>query len=416
MSSSSDKDKTREELLTELEALRAELARARGDRRTSGELHAEAFFDNFHTACLELEPTLEGLNPFRNTVTVFQKLLENFPNGSVNIFDRNLRYLFAAGQGLSEAGLFAEKLVGKSLFELYEPEDAEHAAAHYRLALEGQSVSFELPFHHRLYSLNAAPLKDRSGNVYALIAVAQDVTARKQAEAVIEDRERRLSMIFESVADSLFLLSVEPNECYRFVSVNEAFLAATGFTKEQVIGRAVEEVLPETFHDSVKEKYREAIRTNRPVRWEHVAQRPAGRRVGEVVITPMRDDAGGRLYLLGGVHDITERAEAAETLRAMEQRAITEYEHLLFRLTHLAETFGTARELLTIFRALRDFAVASLPCIGIFISLYDAARDERTARYAWGDEQEIDVSQLPPMPITAQGPNSRAVRTSRAAS
>ncbi len=284
MSSISDKDKTREELLTELETLREELARTRPQHveRTSGELHAEAFFDNFHGACLEAEPALEGLNPFRNTVKVFQKLLENFPNGSINIFDRNLRYLFAAGQGLGEVGLFAEKLVGKSIFELYSPKDAEHAAAHYRLALEGQSVSFELPFHNRLYAINAAPLKDGSDNIYALIAVAQDVTERQQA---------------------------------------------------------------------------------------------------------------------------------AETLRALEQRAIVEYEHLLFRLTHLAETFGTARELPTIFRALRDFAFASMPCIGIFISLYDAARDERTARYAWGDDQEIDVSQLPPMPITAEGPNSRAVRT-----
>ncbi len=35
----------------------------------------------------------------------------------------------------------------------------------------------------------------------------------------------------------------------------------------------------------------------------------------------------------------------------------------------------------------------------------------RTAVYAWGDGEEIDVSRLPPMPVTAEGPNSRAVRT-----
>jgi signal transduction histidine kinase/CheY-like chemotaxis protein len=38
----------------------------------------------------------------------------------------------------------------------------------------------------------------------------------------------------------------------------------------------------------------------------------------------------------------------------------------------------------------------------------------RTAAYAWGDGLEHDVSQLPPMPITAEGPNSRAVRTRQA--
>jgi GAF domain-containing protein len=91
--------------------------------------------------------------------------------------------------------------------------------------------------------------------------------------------------------------------------------------------------------------------------------------------------------------------------------ALGEYETLLHRLTHLAESLGTARDHLTIFRDLRDFAVVSVPCIGIFISLYDGARDVRLAHYAWGDGEEVDVSGLPPMPCASEGPNSRAVRT-----
>jgi signal transduction histidine kinase/ActR/RegA family two-component response regulator len=90
---------------------------------------------------------------------------------------------------------------------------------------------------------------------------------------------------------------------------------------------------------------------------------------------------------------------------------LTEYERLLERIASLAQTLGTARELLTIFRGLRDFTVASVPCDGLFVSLYDPARDVRTACYGWGDDQEVDTGELPPMPITTEGPNSRAVRT-----
>src|SRR3712207_7459231 len=61
------------------------------------------------------------------------------------------------------------------------------------------------------------------------------------------------------------------------------------------------------------------------------------------------------------------------------QRALREYETLLHRLTHLAESLGTARDHLTVFRDLRDFAVVSVPCIGIFISLYDARSEEHTS-------------------------------------
>ncbi|HEX5706847.1 MAG TPA: ATP-binding protein [Pyrinomonadaceae bacterium] len=129
-----------------------------------------------------------------------------------------------------------------------------------------------------------------------------------------------------------------------------------------------------------------------------------------VTDTPILD--GGRLVGVVGIStDITERRRAEEALRDAEHRAVRQYEALIRKLTLLAEALGTARELVAVFRELKDFAAASVPCIGIFISLYDPERDVRTAVYAWGDDVEVDVSSLPPMPVTAEGPNSRAVRT-----
>ncbi|HVF51385.1 MAG TPA: ATP-binding protein, partial [Pyrinomonadaceae bacterium] len=96
-----------------------------------------------------------------------------------------------------------------------------------------------------------------------------------------------------------------------------------------------------------------------------------------------------------------------------EPRAGTiEYEKLLDRLASVAQAFGTARELKTIFRALRAFAVASTPSMGIFISLYDQERNERTAVYASSEGEEVDLSTLPPMPMT-DSPHSRAVLTNQ---
>ncbi len=141
------------------------------------------------------------------------------------------------------------------------------------------------------------------------------------------------------------------------------------------------------------------------------------------------DDQSGRnllpyILLLGGLvslvlYGIT-RSEvkarisaerAAREVRETEQRAVREYERLLVRITGLAQALGAARELQSIFSALREFSLASVPCIGIFISLYDAARDVRTAAYVWGEGEDVDVSELPVMPISKDGPNSRAVRT-----
>lgn len=108
---------------------------------------------------------------------------------------------------------------------------------------------------------------------------------------------------------------------------------------------------------------------------------------------------------------LAEREQVENALREADHRALLEYERLLERISLLAQALGTARELNAIFRALREFTDVSVPCDGFFVSLYDSVRDVRTACYGWGDGAEVDVSELPPMPVTAHGPNSRAVRT-----
>lgn len=115
---------------------------------------------------------------------------------------------------------------------------------------------------------------------------------------------------------------------------------------------------------------------------------------------------------------LTQREHAEEelrkttyALREADQRALLEYERLLERIKALAQALGTARELTAIFRGLREFTNSSVPCNGFFVSLYDPVRDVRTACYGWADGEELDISELPAMPVTTLGPNSRAVRT-----
>jgi PAS domain S-box-containing protein len=127
--------------------------------------------------------------------------------------------------------------------------------------------------------------------------------------------------------------------------------------------------------------------------------------------SPIYDDAGVRVGVVGVSSDLTDRKRAEDALRAADQRALVEYAKLLERITSLAQALGRARDLGTIFQALRNFSAISVPCSGLFISLYDARRRIRVARYGWGDEGEMDVSDLPPMSIDNEGPNSRAVKT-----
>ncbi|HYF63094.1 MAG TPA: PAS domain S-box protein, partial [Herpetosiphonaceae bacterium] len=149
--------------------------------------------------------------------------------------------------------------------------------------------------------------------------IARDISERKRAEQVIEISERRLSLIFATVGDVLFLLAVEPEATYRFESVNQAFLSVTGLSRDQVVGKRMEEVLPPTAHDFVRAKYAEAIAERRTVRWEEVSAYPTGTLYGEVAVAPALDPAGVCTHLIGSVHDITGIRQAQQEIEQLNQ-------------------------------------------------------------------------------------------------
>ncbi len=144
----------------------------------------------------------------------------------------------------------------------------------------------------------------------AVIGTLLDITDRKQAEKKLRDSEQQLSLIYDSVGDVLYYLSVEPGDCFRFLSVNQAFLDATGLAKAQIIGKPVEEVIPEPSISMVKDNYRKSIQEKRVVRWQETSEYPSGVRIGDVSIAPVFDDQGICTRLVGSVHDITERVQA----------------------------------------------------------------------------------------------------------
>jgi PAS domain S-box-containing protein len=152
-----------------------------------------------------------------------------------------------------------------------------------------------------------------------LIGVGIDLTERRQAEEAQREGQRQLSLIFDTVGDIIFMLDVEPEGVYRFASVNRLFLATTGLSTEQVVGKRMEEVLPPSAHDLVRAKYEEAIRTHQPVSWEEVSPYPTGTLYGKVTVTPAIDAAGRCTNLIGSVHDITDIRRAEQEIRKLNQ-------------------------------------------------------------------------------------------------
>ena len=84
------------------------------------------------------------------------------------------------------------------------------------------------------------------------MAIVQDITERKQAEARLREYER----VVEGLEEIILVVDRE----YRYVIGNRAFLNYRGMKTEQVIGRRVDEVVhPEVFDALVKEKMDECF-------------------------------------------------------------------------------------------------------------------------------------------------------------
>jgi PAS domain S-box-containing protein len=122
-------------------------------------------------------------------------VLERFPNGSVNVFDADLRYLYAAGAGLERVGLSAEAMLGKRLDDFFSPEQVTLVEGPFRRAFAGETVVVDLPLGERIFALSAAPLEIEHGTVRSIVVAAQEVTDRVRAEeerAVQREQQARL--------------------------------------------------------------------------------------------------------------------------------------------------------------------------------------------------------------------------------
>src|SRR5215469_14783173 len=164
---------------------------------------------------------------------------------------------------------------------------------------------------------------------------------------LLRAREEELSAIYDNVPGIVFYIAVEPDGEFRFLSVSHDFLLATGLSREQIVGSLVRDVVPPPSRDMVLNHYRDAIRSRQPVRWEEESVYPAGRRYGEVAVTPLYDANGVATHLIGIVHDITERKQMEEE-RAEQERRKDEFLTLLgHELRNPLAAISTAVQLLS---------------------------------------------------------------------
>ncbi|NTU78402.1 MAG: PAS domain S-box protein [Chloroflexales bacterium] len=103
-------------------------------------------------------------------------------------------------------------LVGKTDFDLFEPELAEFFRYHDRLAIQADRpstneewVTFADDGHHVLLETTKTPMFDPQGQLFGVLGIARDITERKATELVLEQRVRERTAELEAIRRRLEL-------------------------------------------------------------------------------------------------------------------------------------------------------------------------------------------------------------------
>jgi PAS domain S-box-containing protein len=222
---------------------------------------------------------------------------------------------------LRAVGRELEAIVGREPHE-YMPEAAALSIVRrYRDCIElGRPIEYEQELDFgaglRCYETRLVPLRDAGGEITRILGFARDITARRAAEQALRDSENLFSAAFRALPYSV---AISDWETGRYLDVNAGFEKASGYTRDEVIGRTSVE-LELWVNPKERERFRQQMLESGEVRSLELHFR---KKSGQTVVALCNCDLidlGGRRCIMNTFEDVTARLQAEREYAELEER------------------------------------------------------------------------------------------------
>ena len=144
----------------------------------------------------------------------------------------------------------------------------------------------------------------------------QNRNQASQQNLRLADNEAALRKALDSILDPLCIIDLRTQ---RYINVNEEFLLATGFTREEAIGKRWQE-LNIWFDDASAERLIERVVSDLKVRNEEIMTRGADGMPSPALVSSVVLELGGRQCALFIARDVSKLKETQRQLEAASAR------------------------------------------------------------------------------------------------
>jgi PAS domain S-box-containing protein len=184
-----------------------------------------------------------------------KQVLENYLDvvGSIiGILDKDQNILFVNKKGCEVLGYSKKEIIGQNWFDRFLPDKVrEQSREGYIKMMAGEIKPPEYMENwivtkageERLVYWHDVVLRDEDGNITGTISSGEDITNQKIMQKQIQDSESKLSTIFNSIDDQIYICDQDRN----IIDVNDAVVKHLGFEREELLKMGYDQLIAPEF-------------------------------------------------------------------------------------------------------------------------------------------------------------------------